>query len=131
MKFFAAIAIAAALTFGLPVKSLDAGKPSVVSTRIIMIGEPSYSFYVTVAYEDISWKQYANRWEVIGPTRKFTATRILPHPHICQPHFIQSLYPVIIPASVTYVIGRVHDSIHDYSWGRLMALPTAGKRDTG
>jgi len=131
LKFFAAITIAAALTFGAPVKSVGAGKPNVVSPRIIMIGEPSNSFQVTVAHEDTGWEHYANRWEVIGPTRKFTATRILPHPHICQPHFIQSLYPVIIPASVTYVIGRVHDSNHDYSWGRLMALPTAGKRDTG
>jgi hypothetical protein len=88
LKFFAAITIVAALTFGVPVKSVGAGKPNVVSPRIIMIGEPSYSFQVTVAHEDTSWEHYANRWEVIGPKRTFTTTRILPHPHICQPHFI-------------------------------------------
>ena len=72
------------------------------------------TFSVTVRHDDTGWKHYANRWEVLSPDGKVLATRVLHHPHVNEQPFTRSLANVTIPASITEVSIRAHDSVHKY-----------------
>ena len=67
---------------------------------------------VTVRHADEGWDHYANRWEVLGPDGTVLATRILRHPHVKEQPFTRALPGVRIPAGVTAVTIRAHDSVH-------------------
>ena len=76
--------------------------------------DSSYRFDVTLRHDDTGWDHYANRWEVLTPGGKVLATRVLAHPHVNEQPFTRSLAGVEIPAGVSSVEVRGHDSVHAY-----------------
>ena len=68
----------------------------------------------TLRHADEGWDHYANRWEVLAPDGGVLATRTLRHPHVDEQPFTRALRGVHIPADVTRVRIRAHDSVHGY-----------------
>ena len=92
-----------------------AGEADVVAVAVRPDGPGTYAFDVTVRHADAGWNHYADRWEVLAPDGKTVlATRTLLHPHEDEQPFTRSLSGVRIPAGVTQVTVRAHDSVHGY-----------------
>ncbi|MES9991968.1 MAG: hypothetical protein ABW098_08445 [Candidatus Thiodiazotropha sp.] len=91
-----------------------AGEADVVKVTVRKKGENLYDFGVTVLHKDVGWEHYANRWEVLDDKGVILATRTLHHPHVKEQPFTRYLANVVIPADLSYVIIRAHDSIHLY-----------------
>ncbi len=72
----------------------------------------AWRFDVTVAHADTGWDHYADRWEVLAPDGTVLGTRVLLHPHENEQPFTRSLGGVEVPAAVTRVTVRAHDSVH-------------------
>ena len=70
-------------------------------------------------HDDSGWEHYADRWEVLKPDGEVLATRVLAHPHETEQPFTRSLSRVRIPASVTEVVVRAHDSVHGFGGAEL------------
>ncbi len=79
------------------------------------------SISVTVRHADTGWTHYADAWEVLTPDGELLATRVLAHPHVDEQPFTRSLPRVPVPAEITSVILRAHDSVHGYG-GREFRL---------
>lgn len=92
----------------------DAGEADVVTARATRQSAGSYSFEVTVRHADEGWKHYADKWDVLTPDGTVLATRVLYHPHVGEQPFTRSLSGVEIPAVITEVRLRAHDSVHGY-----------------
>ncbi len=90
-----------------------AGEADVVEVKVSGDGN-SWSFDVSVKHADTGWDHYADKWEVVAPDGTVLATRVLAHPHENEQPFTRSLSGVDIPATVTSVIFRAHDSVHGY-----------------
>jgi hypothetical protein len=91
-----------------------AGEADVVEVDIKQTGENTYYFKVTVRHADEGWDHFANKWDVVAPDGKILGTRTLYHPHVDEQPFARSLSDVKIPASITAVTVRAHDSVHEY-----------------
>ena len=91
-----------------------AGEADVVEVDIKQTGAEIYYFKVTVRHADEGWDHYANKWDVVAPDGKVLGTRTLYHPHVDEQPFTRSLSDVKIPASITEVTVRAHDSVHEY-----------------
>ena len=91
-----------------------AGEADVIDVKIKQTGENTYFFQVTVRHADEGWDHYANKWEVVAPDGTILGTRTLYHPHVDEQPFTRSLSDVSIPASITEVTVRAHDSVHEY-----------------
>jgi len=91
-----------------------AGEADVVEVAIKKTGDNTYFFKVTVRHADEGWDHYANKWDVVAPDGTILGTRTLFHPHVDEQPFIRSLSDVKIPASITEVTVRAHDSVHEY-----------------
>ena len=91
-----------------------AGEADVVSVKAVRIGDGTFTFHVSVRHLDDGWKHYANKWDVLAPDGTILGTRELAHPHVNEQPFMRSLYGVKIPAGVTKVTVRAHDSVHGY-----------------
>lgn len=89
-----------------------AGKASVLDVGVSANGDGTYTFDATVAHADTGWKHYADKFEVLGPDGTVLGTRVLFHPHVGEQPFTRSLSGVRIPAGVTEVTVRAHDSVH-------------------
>ena len=94
--------------------SAYAGEADVVEVDIKKTGGDTYFFKVTVKHEDEGWDHYANKWDVVTPDDTVLGTRTLYHPHVDEQPFTRSLSDVKIPASITAVTVRAHDSVHEY-----------------
>ena len=90
-----------------------AGEADVVEVDIKKTGD-TYFFKVTVKHADEGWDHYANKWDVVAPDDTVLGTRTLYHPHVDEQPFTRSLSDVRIPASITEVTVRAHDSVHEY-----------------
>ncbi len=109
----------------LPISSL-AGEVSVVNADIKALGGQKYRFDVTLQHQDAGWDHYADRWEILSPKGTILATRTLYHPHINEQPFTRSL-TTTLPAGITSVTIRGHDSVHGYGKKMLrLTLPVSG-----
>jgi hypothetical protein len=97
-----------------------AGEADVIAVDVKRTGAQTYSFDVTVRHADHGWDHYADGWEVIAPDGKALGKRILAHPHTNEQPFTRSLSGVKIPADVSQVSIRAHDSVHDYGGETLV-----------
>ena len=91
-----------------------AGEADVVDARATKGAGSAYRFDVTVRHADEGWDHYADAWDVVGPGGAVLGTRTLLHPHETEQPFTRSLGGVKIPAGVTEVTIRAHDSVHKY-----------------
>ena len=98
-----------------------AGEADVTKVDIKKTGDLTYFFKVTVRHADEGWDHYANKWDVVAPDGTVLGTRTLYHPHVDEQPFTRSLSDVKIPASITEVTVRAHDSVHEYG-GKTMTV---------
>lgn len=98
-----------------------AGEADVIEVGIKKTADNLYFFKVTVRHADEGWDHYANKWDVIAPDGTVLGTRTLYHPHVDEQPFTRSLSDVRIPASLTEVTVRAHDSAHEYG-GKTMTV---------
>ncbi len=103
-----------------------AGEADVVGVDIKKTGDNTYFFRVTVRHADDGWDHYANKWDVVAPDGTILGTRTLFHPHVDEQPFTRSLSDVKIPASITEVTVRAHDSVHEYG-GESVKVAVPGK----
>ena len=95
--------------------SAVAGEVEVVGVEIrAQQGEDRFAFDVRLSHADTGWDHYADRWEVLAPDGTVLGTRVLHHPHVEEQPFTRSLSEVLIPAEVTTVTVRGHDSVHGF-----------------
>jgi len=94
--------------------TVHAGEADVVDVGVKQSDKNVYHFSVGVRHADEGWDHYANKWDVVAPDGKILGTRTLYHPHVDEQPFARSLSDVKIPASITEVTVRAHDSVHEY-----------------
>lgn len=90
------------------------GEADVIDARAERAPDGSYRIMATLKHADEGWEHYANRWEVLGPDEEILGTRVLYHPHVDEQPFTRTLSDVRVPAGVTEVTIRAHDSVHGY-----------------
>ena len=98
-------------------KDLDYAQ--VVNVRAVQQDRELWRFDVTVRHNDEGWEHYADRWEVVSAQGEVLATRVLAHPHQQEQPFTRSLSGILLPASVTEVVVRAHDSLHGFGGAEL------------
>jgi hypothetical protein len=99
-----------------------AGEADVIEASITPAADHArFDITVTLRHADTGWDHYANRWEVVGPDGAILATRTLYHPHVDEQPFTRSLGNVLIPAPLTWIRIRGHDSVHGHG-GREVTL---------
>jgi len=94
--------------------SAVAGEADVLAVGVNKQADGTYQFDVTISHRDEGWEHYADKWEILGPDGSNYGTRVLYHPHVDEQPFTRSLSGVKIPAGVTRVTLRAHDSVHEY-----------------
>ena len=119
MKCEHQLALALVLSSALASPVVLAGTADVVSARALCSEKGVCSFEVTVSHADQGWSHYADRWEVLAPGGEILATRVLHHPHVREQPFTRALRDVQIPAAVTEVTIRAHDSVHGFGGAEL------------
>lgn len=87
----------------------------VVEEVTAQLSSGQWRFDVTVSHPDTGWDHYADAWEVRTPDGEVLGTRELLHPHETEQPFTRSLDGLAIPADVSRVTVRAHDSVH--GWG--------------
>ena len=100
--------------------SLSAGEADVVNVTIHKKGRDKFTINATLSHADTGWDHYANRWEVLDSDGNILGTRVLHHPHVDEQPFTRSL-TLEIPRSITEVIIRAGDSVHDIG-GKEMTI---------
>jgi hypothetical protein len=98
-----------------------AGEADVVQVKVVISGERTYRFDVTVLHGDTGWDHYADQWEVLAPDGKILGTRKLLHPHVNEQPFTRSLSGVRIPNNIQQVSVRAHDSVHAFG-GKVLTV---------
>ncbi len=91
-----------------------AGQAGVVSASARCDAASRCEITVTLQHDDEGWSHFADRWEVIDPAGERLATRVLRHPHVQEQPFTRSLRGVQLPATLTHVSIRAHDSVHGH-----------------
>ena len=95
------------------------GEADVTGVNVRQTENGNFQFDVTVRHGDTGWEHYADRWEVLTPDGEVVGARPLHHPHENEQPFTRSLSEVMIPADITAVTIRAHDSVHDFG-GKTM-----------
>lgn len=107
---------------------VQAGEADVLRVTVTRSAAQVYRFDVTVAHADSGWRHYADAWEVLAPDGRVLGRRALLHPHEAEQPFTRSLSGVRIPAGVTTVRIRAHDSVHGFG-SRELIVDLGQKRD--
>lgn len=102
------------LLFVFNVTMLQANEADVIDVKVRKNSDQSYHFDVTIKHKDEGWKHYVNKWEILAPSGKVLATRVLHHPHVNEQPFTRSLFSVKIPKGIKQVTVRAYDSVHHY-----------------
>jgi hypothetical protein len=101
-----------------------AGEADVVSAMAARATDGAWRFEVTVRHGDEGWDHYADAFDVLGPDSAVLGIRTLVHPHDMEQPFTRSLSGVQIPAGITTVLIRAHDSVHGHGGATvLLTLP--------
>lgn len=90
------------------------GEADVVGVEVKSSDNGLFDFVVTVRHADAGWEHYADKWEVLAPDGTVLGSRTLYHPHVDEQPFTRSLAGVRIPADISTVTVRAHDSVHGY-----------------
>ena len=114
------------LAIMVPAIPLSAGEADVVKVNVVMAGERTYRFDVTLRHDDTGWDHYADKWEVVLLDGAVLGTRKLLHPHVNEQPFTRSLSGVRIPNSIQQVLVRAHDSVHAYG-GQVLIVDLPAK----
>jgi hypothetical protein len=96
-----------------------AGKANVIAVKVTPEPESTYRFDVTIRSDDTGWEKYANRFEVLSPDGTILGTRVLAHPHETEQPFTRELSGVTIPADMSQVLVRAHDSVEGYGGAEM------------
>ncbi len=91
-----------------------AGEAEVISASARCDATSLCEIIVTLEHADEGWRHYADRWDVLDPEGEVLATRVLRHPHVQEQPFTRSLRGVQLPARLTHVSIRAHDSVHGH-----------------
>lgn len=75
----------------------------------------TWTFEVTIRHPDTGWDHYADGWAVLAPDGTQLGYRTLHHPHENEQPFTRSLSDVKVPAGISEVMIRAHDSVHGWS----------------
>lgn len=94
--------------------SVQANEADVIKVKVKLNSDRSYHFDVTIKHKDEGWNHYVNKWDIISPSGKVIATRVLHHPHVNEQPFTRSLFSVKIPQGMKHVTIRAYDSVHRY-----------------
>jgi len=108
-------------TAAMAITNASAGEADVVDVTINKSSGDSYSFDVALKHADTGWEHYADSWEVFDDKGNVLGKRVLVHPHVNEQPFTRSLSGVKIPAALTTVTIRAHDSVHKYG-GKEMTV---------
>ena len=92
-----------------------AGEVDIVNVSATVSGTHTWRFDVTLKHADSGWKHYADSWEVLAPDGSLLGKRVLFHPHVNEQPFTRSLSGIKIPANISYVEIRAHDTVHGYA----------------
>ncbi len=98
-----------------------AGEADVIAAEVVKHEDGTFAFDVTVSHNDEGWNHYVNKWDVVGEGGSVIGTRTLYHPHVEELPFTRSLSGVTIPAGISKVTIRAHDSIHYYG-GEIVTI---------
>lgn len=101
-----------------------AGEADVVDATAERQGDGTWRFSATLKHADTGSEHYADKWDVLAPDGTVLGTRTLYHPHVNEQPFTRSLRGVEVPAGVTHVRIRAHDSEHGYG-GREVVVQLA------
>lgn len=88
-----------------------AGEAEIVNAKATKVGD-GWRFDVTVRHGDTGWDHFADGWWVLAPDGTQLGYRKLLHPHENEQPFTRSLGGVRVPAGVSSVMIKVHDSVH-------------------
>jgi hypothetical protein len=110
--------------FGVLVGATAQASPADVVAATADCADHVCSFAVTVRHADEGWSHYADAWEVLALDGRVLATRKLEHPHVDEQPFTRELRGVAMPADVTTVRIRAHDSVTGYG-GREVTVSIA------
>ena len=98
-----------------------AGDVDVLFVSARLTSENVWSFSVTLEHEDTGWEDYADGWDVVLPDGTVLKpdpndpfTRLLLHPHENEQPFTRSQSGIDIPADVTTVFVRAHETVEGY-----------------
>ncbi len=97
------------------------GEADVLAVDAKKAGNGSFTFDVTVQHDDTGWDHYADKWEVLAADGTVVGSRTLHHPHVGEQPFTRSLSGVRIPADISDVTVRAHDSVHAFG-GRTVTV---------
>ena len=102
-----------------PLDAARAGEPKTLEVKIEPAGEDGdtrfFNVTATIRHEDTGWDHFCNRFEILdAKTGKLLGQRVLAHPHEDEQPFTRTLYRMPVPADVTRVRVRAHDSLHGY-----------------
>ncbi len=118
-------ALLSVLLIAAPVLQARAGEADVLDVKYEQGSDGTYTFHVTVKHADAGWEHYADKWEVVGPDGTVHGERVLLHPHDDEQPFTRSQSGIAIPDTVTEVIVRAHDKVHE-GGGKEMKVPMKG-----
>ncbi len=116
----------------------DEGGPNadVTFVRATQGQDGTWRFDVTVSHPDTGEEDYADGWdvvlpdgEVVKPNPDDAFTRVLLHPHVDEQPFTRSQGNLDIPASVTEVTVRAHDSVDGFG-GQAVVVDLTQEQET-
>jgi hypothetical protein len=86
---------------------VSAGEADVLDVKVNCDAESVCRFSVTVRHAD-------EGWEILDSEGNIIAVRELAHPHVNEQPFTRALGNVKVPAGLSEVVVRAHDSVHQY-----------------
>ena len=92
--------------------SVIAGEADVLEAKLLPAGENQWRVSATIQHADQGWEHYADGFQVLTVDGVLLADRELLHPHVNEQPFTRSTQTFSIPAGVTELIVRAHDSVH-------------------
>ena len=89
-----------------------AGEADVLEAKLLPAGEEQWRVSATIQHADQGWDHYADGFQVLTDDGVLLADRALLHPHVNEQPFTRSTQAFSIPAGVSELIVRAHDSVH-------------------
>ncbi len=101
-----------------------AGEADVLEAKLLPAGEEQWRVQATIQHADQGWEHYADGFQVLTTDGEVLVSRELLHPHVTEQPFTRSTQAFSIPAGVSELIVRAHDSVHGLGGEEvLLVLP--------